>query len=337
MPMRQSVFCRSIILFIALALPGLAAYAGQGTPIFYDLSHPIPLFEPREGDSTKSDLSRPVNDSKPVAGSGGDQGVRTAKPNLSVANGTVQWGYFFLEEHYGTHVDSTNHHLTNNESLITVAEPDQRSVDEYSLQELIGPIVYIDISDRVRKELAKNGGKPSPDRSVTNFDNDSGNNVSAADIDAVADQLVDGAYIVINTGWEPLYEGPPPTGSNWSHSYSNMLNHPGLTPDAVDRIVAIEKARGIRIAGLAADNIAVESGHSIRGPKMGTDTVNPNEFQMYLHAVGLPRGWKVVENAANLAVLAGHQAGECTLIIGALKLAGASGSPARLIAMCEGG
>lgn len=313
---------------------GIAAHADQNVPVFYDLSHPVPLFKPLGGDSTRSDLSAPINDSKPVAGSGGNLGVRTAKPNLTVANGTVQWGYFFLEEHYGTHVDSTHHFITTNKNLITVDDPDQRSVDEFSLQELIGPIVYIDISDRVRRELARNGGKPSPDTSVTNFDNDSGNNVSAADIDVVAEYLVDGAYIVINTGWEEFYQGPPAPGSNWAHPYNNLLNHPGITPDAVDRIVAIEKARDIRIGGLAADNIAVESGHSIRGPEMGTDEVNPSEFHMYLHAVGLPRGWKLVENAANLDVLSAHQQGSCTLIIGAPKLVGASGSPARLIAMC---
>ena len=91
--MSQSSLSISTILSIALALPGLAAYAGQAAPTFYDLSHPVPLFEPRDGDSTKSDLSMPVNGSLPVAGSGGDLGVRTAKPNLSVANGTVQWGY----------------------------------------------------------------------------------------------------------------------------------------------------------------------------------------------------------------------------------------------------
>ncbi len=309
--------------------------AGAEGFIFHDLSHPIPLFKPLNGDSTRSDLSAPVKDSKPIAGSGGMLGVRTAKPALQVSNGSVQWGYFYLEEHYGTHVDSTHHYITSNKDLITVAEPDQRSVDEYTLDELIGPIVYIDISDRVRKELAKNGGNPSPDPAVTNFDNDSGNNVSAADIDAVADQLVDGAYIVIHTGWEAFYQGPPAKPSNWAHRYNNLLNHPGLTEDAVDRLVQIEETRGIRIGGLVADNIAVESGHSIRGPNMKTSEVYPPGFQMYLHAVGLPRGWKVVENAANLEVLAGHRPGTCTLIVGALKLVGASGSPARLIAMCE--
>lgn len=311
------------------------ARESKDSPVFYDLSHPVPLFEPLDGDSTRSDLSAPVHGSKPVAGSGGNLGVRTAKPKLSVANGFVQWGYFYLEEHYSTHVDSTDHYVTTNKNLITVSEPDERSVDEFSLDELIGPIVYVDISDRVRKELAKNGGRPSPDPSVTNFDNDSGNNVSAADIDAIAEHLVDGAYIVINVGWEDFYEGPPAKGGNWAHPYNNLMNHPGVTPDAVDRIVAIENARGIRIAGLAANNIAVESGHSIRGTEMGTDEINPAEFQMYLHAVGMPRGWKLVENAANLNVLAAHQQGSCTLIVGALKLVGASGSPSRLIAMCD--
>ena len=66
----------------------------------------------------------------------------------------------------------------------------------------MNPIVLIDISGRVQRELDKNGGKPSPDTSVTDFGESSGNVVTAADVEAVADQLVDGAWLVMNlVGW----------------------------------------------------------------------------------------------------------------------------------------
>lgn len=328
-------------MFISILLLGgsqipLAEAANTAAGLsFHDLSHVVPMFLPTDGDGTRSDLNAPVNGSRAVAGSGGRLGVRSPKANLEIANGTIQWGYLWMEEHYSTHVDSTDHFITKNKSLLTVDKPDERGVDEFTVDELIGPVVYIDISARVAKELAKNGGKPSTDLAKTSFDNGTGNNVTVDDINAIADHLVDGAYIVMNVGWEQFYFGAPKK-SNWAHPYNNMLNHPGITPAAVDRLVEIEQERGIRIAGLVADNIAVESGQSLRGPKMSTAEVKVPELEMYLHAVGLPRGWKLVENAANLGVLSQYPQGDCTLIIGAPKAVGASGVASRLIAMCPG-
>ena len=46
--------------------------------------------------------------------------------------------------------------------------------------------MLIDISGRAQAELDKNGGKPSPDRSVTDFSNSSPNVVRADDTAAVA-------------------------------------------------------------------------------------------------------------------------------------------------------
>jgi kynurenine formamidase len=323
---------------ILLLLSGVDGQAGNGILgryALHDLSHNVPLFGPVEGSTSRSDINKPIAGSRPVAGSGGALGVRIAKPLMSVGHGKVQWGYIYMEEHYSTHVDSTDHYLTTDESLITVAEPDARSIHEYTLEELTGPIVYIDISKRVQAELKKNKGRPSTDTKVTNFDDGSGANVTAADIDRVASQLVDGAYLVINAGWEQFYIGAPPAdGDHWRHPYINNMNHPGVSRAAVNRLLAIEKARGIRIGGLVADNIAVESGHSIRG-RMGTDKVDPTRLAMYMHAVGLPRGWKLVENAANLDLLAAYPPASCDLLIGAPKLMGVSGVPSRLMAICE--
>ena len=315
----------------------LAQAAGNilGQYHIHDLSHLVPVFEPLDGDSTVSDLSKPVANSQPVAGSGGRLGVRTAKARMDTKSGYLQWGYVYLEEHYSTHVDSTDHFIVTKKSLMTVPEPDQRSVAEFGLDELIGPIVYIDVSDRVQRELAKNNGVPSINRDKTNFDDDTGNNVNVSDINAVVDQLENGTYLVLNVGWEQFYIGPPPeSGVNWEHPYNNNLNYPGITKAAVDRLVEIENEKGIRIAGVVADNIAIESGHSARG-EMGTDKVIMTELVMHMHAVGLQRGWKLVENAANLSVLKNYRQNDCDLIVGAPKVVGASGVPSRLMAVCN--
>jgi kynurenine formamidase len=301
----------------------------------HDLSHIVPVFMPLNGDRTKSDLSKPWADSRPVAGSGGMLGVRTPKRKMTTRHGYLQWGYTYLEEHYSTHVDSTDHFITTDDNMKNVSAPDERGMSEIPLNELVGAIVYIDISGRVEKELAKNNGIPSIDLEKTNFDDTTGINVTAADIDAIAEHLVDGTYIVVNTGWEKFYFGAPAAdGDNWKHPYNNNLNHPGVSREATDRLIEIEEKRGIRIAGIVTDNIGVESGHSLRGDQ-GTDKVDMTQLVMYMHSAGLQRGWKLVENAANLHVLGNYQPGDCDLIIGAPKVAGASGTPSRLIAMCK--
>ena len=331
------IFFNFFVLLLCLSYTSKILAAGNILDKYniHDLSHLVPLFEPLHGELTKSDISKPIFNSQPIAGSGGRLGVRTIKPRLGLKNGFLQWGFVYLEEHYSTHVDSTDHFITTNKSLMTVPNPDQRSVGAFELDELIGPIVYIDITDRVQLELSKNNGKPSRDTLVTNFDNDSGNNVQVADIEAIADQLVDGSFLVLNVGWEQFYIGPPPaSGDNWEHPYNNNLNHPGITPAAVDRLIAIENKRDIRLGGFVANNIAVESGHSIRGD-MSTEKVIVPNLIMYLHAVGLPRGWKIVENAANLSVLNNYDANDCDLVVGAPRIVGASGTPSRVMAICK--
>ena len=296
---------------------------------YYDLTHAAPMFEALDGDLTQPDLSRPIAGSEPVCSHG--QGARVSKANHPAALGYFQWGVFSLDEHFATHIDSQCHFVTTDTDL-QIDNPDMRYSHEFTLEDLIGPLVYIDISDRVERELAKNGGNPSPDLSVTDFSNSSNATVRLADIEAVEQYITDGAYLVFNTGWECTYGGEGPE-NGWYHPYNNGLNHPGVTPEVVDWLVALEERKGIRINGLAADNIAVESGESLLGPGGSVDVQPARINGPYLHAVGLQRGWKLVENLANLNSLKGCPQGAGTLIVGAARIMGVSGSPARLIAM----
>ena len=50
------------------------------------------------------------------------------------------------------------------------------------------------------KELANNGGKPSPNLGVTNFGEATGATVLASDIEQVADKIVDRVWIVVHSG-----------------------------------------------------------------------------------------------------------------------------------------
>lgn len=300
-----------------------------GASIYFDLTHAAPMFEATDGDLSRPDSGQPINESQPVCGHG--QGARVKKPDFPAAFGYFQWGMFSLDEHFATHVDSQCHFMTTHPDM-QIENPDRRYAHEFTLEDLIGPLVYIDISQRVEKELAKNNGVPSPDISITDFSNSSEATVRISDMEAVEEFISDGAYLVFNTGWEQTFFGEGPE-NGWFHPYNNGLNHPGVTPEVVDWLIALEDRKGFRINGMVADNIAIESGESLLGPD-GSVEVEPARINgPYLHALGLQRGWKLVENAANLHALADQAQGSGTLIVGASRIIGVSGSPARVIAM----
>ena len=68
-----------------------------------------------------------------------------------------------------------------------------------AVEDLTGPVVVIDISARVDAELNKNDGSPGPVE-VTNFGSATASVVTAADIDAIADQLEARTWVIVNTG-----------------------------------------------------------------------------------------------------------------------------------------
>ena len=299
---------------------------------YIDLTHAAPMFEPRGNDMAQPDLQKPLLDSQVVCGHG--LGTRQPKPDFQAAAGYFQWGLFAMDEHFATHIDSQCHFVTTDPEL-SIKDADKRYAHEFTLDDLIGPLVYVDISERVKQELNRNGGAPSPDNKVTDFGNNSEATVRLQDIQAVEEHICDGCYIVFNTGWEQTYFGEGPE-NGWYHPYNNGLNHPGVTPEVVDWLMELEEKKGIRINGLAADNIAVESGESLLGPDGSVD-VHPARINgPYLHALGLQRGWKLVENLANLDQLKGLPQGQGTLIVGASRIIGVSGAPARVIAMYPG-
>ena len=300
--------------------------------VYIDLTHAAPTFEALNNDMTQPDLSKPIAESHVVCGHG--LGTRLEKEDFQARNGYFRWGFFCLDEHFATHIDSQCHFVTTDPDL-SIENPDRRYAHEFSLADLIGPLVYIDISERVNKELQKNGGLPSPDTSVTDFSNNSQATVRLADVQAQEHHIKDGAYIVFNTGWEQTYAGMGPE-NGWYHPYNNGLNHPGVTPEVVDWLIALEEERGIRINGLAADNIAVESGESLLGEGGNVDDSPAVINGPYLHAVGLQRGWKLVENLANLDQLSGMPQGSGTLMVGASRIVGVSGAPARVLAIYPG-
>ena len=311
----------------SIALLGISAMVAFGSAaaaesLVIDLTHPLPTFEPTEGDITKPDLGKPYFDSKPIPTFGIQAVLQISE--FPTNQGHFDLGRLVLSEHHGTHMDSPGHYI-NKPETVEKGNPPRKLVHQLEARDLVGPAVYIDISARVQTELDKNGGKPNPDKAVTDFSEGSANVVTPDDIEAVAWQLNNGVWLVVNLGWSRFFYD-----ANWATTpYFNGWNFPGLNRAAIDKLIEIEDRKGIRINGIVIDNIGIDTGEGSKG----IDDKWTNSF--HSHVRGLQRGWKFVENAANLGLLAMAKPGSCTIVVGAPKHVRGTGGPSRVLAMCE--
>ena len=303
-----------------------ASVSGHG-PLSIDLTHAIPTFAPSSEDPMKADLSKPHFGSVPIPTFGGQAVLTFGK--FPTSDGYFNLGTIVLSEHHGTHLDSPSHYVNSAQSLEPGNKPaDQRKqMHELNADDLIGPVVLIDISGRVDMELAKNGGLPSPDVSITDFSNSSANVVNADDIAAVEAKIKNGVWLVLNTGWSKFFL----SGTDFAKDpYINGFNHPGMNKAAVDKLIEIMDRKGVLIGGILADNIGIESGQSA----VGDDDKWTNSW--YAHVRLLQRGVRFVENATNLGQLAmAKNPGKCTIVVGAPKHVGGTGGPSRVLALCK--
>ena len=304
-----------------------ATAAAAAEPMVIDLTHPIPTYAPMEGDPMKADTSKPWGDARQHPSFGGL--VVLAKAKFPTNQGYFDIGTLVIAEHHGTHLDTAGHYVNNDGSMEPggIAPADRKNTSQLSAADLTGRVVLIDISGRVQSELDKNGGKPSPDTKVTDFSNSSNNVVTADDIAAVADQLGNDTWLVLNLGWSKFFfEGP----DFMKDPYINAFNYPGMNKAAVDKLIEVMDAKKIKIKGIMADNIAIDSGQS----GVGDDDKWTNSF--HAHVRLLQRGLLFLENGANLDKLAMvSDPGKCQLVIGAPKHEAGSGGPSRVLAICH--
>ncbi|MFV1985403.1 MAG: cyclase family protein [Thiohalomonadales bacterium] len=301
---------------------------------FIDLTHAIPTFKPKlnPNDITKPlpDLSKPIAQSAPIAGFY-QQAILYPTVKFVTSDGYFDSKSILIEEHNGTHLDSTNHYVNNAASLEPGSNPNnkRKSADQLTTEQLTGKIVFIDVSDRVKKELAKNGGVPSPDIAVTDFSNASQATVRASDIAGVEDQIKDGVWVIARVGWDQFYYDGI---EDWATSkYVNDLNHPGFTPEAIDKLIEIMDRKGVTISGIAADSWSTDSGEGAKG-------IDDNWTKAWQAHVRLyQRDILVVESLANLTELAEayRKKDKCYLMVGGLKHIGGTGGPARVMAACD--
>lgn len=294
---------------------------------FIDLSHPIPTFAPSAEDATKPDLSQPIANSTPIAGFY-HQAVLYPVDKWATNQGHFESGAILIQEHNGTSFNAPNHYWNNEQSAETGTIPfaERKAAHQLTTAQLTGDVVLIDVSQRVEKELKKNGGYPSPDTSITNFSDSSQATIRAADIRAVADQIRDGVWLVGRVGWEQFYFSGT---EDWDKSrYVNSLNHPGFSAEAIEEIIKIMDEKQIKISGIAADSFSTDSGQGAKGTDDKWSNAWPAHVRLYQRDV------LIVENLANLGELA-QQQGQCSLMVGALNHVGGTGGPARVMAVCQ--
>ena len=315
---------KKIVIIAAFATVLFAAGTIQAGSYTVDLSHPIPTFAPMADDPMKPDMSKPYLDSKPIPTFG--QQTVFALSRFPTNQGHFDLGTLILSEHHGTHMDTPGHYVNNAGSQESAGIPigERKLAHQLTSDDLTGKTVVIDISNRVATELAKNGGKPSPDISVTDFSNSSVNVVTADDIRAVADKLENGSWLVLNLGWSQFYF----SGIDFAKDpYINGWNHPGMNKEAVDALIDVMDKKKIRISGIITDNIGIESGQSA----IGDDDKWTNSW--HAHVRLLQRGIMFVENATNLDQIA--MARSCILVVGAPKHVRGTGGPSRVLGLCE--
>ena len=305
---------------MAVAAPALA------DSVTIDLTHPIPTFHATEGDPMTPDLGKPWLDSVPIP-SFGQQAV-LAMFEFPTNQGHFDLGRIVLSEHHGTHLDTPGHYINNEGSMEAagMAPGDRKLAHQLTSDDLIGPAVVIDISGRVQAELDKNGGVPSNDTAVTDFSIGSGNVVGADDIDAVADRIGDGVFLVLNLGWSDFFFQGTDFVERSLHQRLEPSGHEQGSRGSPDRDHGVQ--RGVKIAGIIADNIGIESGQSA----IGDDDKWSNSW--HAHVRLLQRGILFVENATNLGQVA--MAGDCTVVVGAPKHVRGTGGPSRVMAICSG-
>lgn len=161
-------------------------------------------------------------------------------------------GHYSTPEHLGTHIDAPNHF-----------EPEKPSVDQLTLDDLVGPAVVIDLCQSVSLD---------PDYALKVED--------ALSWEAIHGPIPQGAIVLIHTGW----------GGRWAdyERYKNtdaqgLLRFPGCSREAA--LFLVEKRE---VKALGIDTLSVDCGHSTDFPT---------------HHIFNSRGKWLIENLANLEKL----------------------------------
>lgn len=174
-----------------------------------------------EGKASIIDLTYPLNEKNaywPV----GNYTPFKYEVIANIKKDMVFSGRYSTPEHLGTHIDAPNHF-----------ELSQPSVDEIPFEQLVGPAIVIDVTDKVER---------NPDYGL-----------SQSDIllwEKMNGQIPDGAIVLLNTGWSKRW--------NNFEDYKNKDNNgwmhfPGYSKEATGFLVEKRHIKGVGIDTLSGD------------------------------------------------------------------------------------
>jgi kynurenine formamidase len=251
---------------------GLAA-AAAATVV---ASNPAPLFAQKAAPTNAEDLTHELFETFPTY-FGGQQLFIEQK--FSHAKDTFNLNEWRLSEHTGTHIDAPLHF-----------SPDGRSVAELPVEDLIAPLVVIDIRAKADAD---------PDAQVTPDD-------IKAWTDANGD-IPEGAVVAMLSGWGAH------VGTDKFRNVGDdgkTMHFPGFHVEAVQQLMELPSVKAIAVDTLSLDH----------GP-------SPD---FIVHNTWLPSGRYGIEAIANLDRL---PASGATIVVGAPKVRGGTGGPARILAL----
>jgi len=236
---------------------------------------PAPLFAQKAAPTKAEDLTHELFDTFPTY-FGGQQLFIEQK--FSYAKDTFNLNEWRISEHTGTHIDAPLHFSA-----------DGRSVAELPVEDLVAPLVVIDIRAKADAD---------PDAQVT-----------PDDIKAWADangEMPEGAVVAMLSGW----------GAHLgTEKFRNLgddgktMHFPGFHVEAVQQLIELPSVKAIAVDTLSLDH----------GP-------SPD---FIVHNTWLPTGRYGIEGVANLDKV---PASGATIVVGAPKVRGGTGGPARVFA-----
>lgn len=252
------------------------AIAAAGAAALATALPPKPLFAAEAAPQKAEDLTHELWEQFPTF-FGGQQLFIEQK--FSHAKDTFNLNEWRLSEHTGTHIDAPLHFSA-----------DGKSVAELPVEDLIGPLVVVDI----RAKAAEN-----PDAQLTPDD------IKAWV--AANGELPEGAVVALLSGW-----GAHVATDKFRNlgADGKTLHFPGFHVETAQLL--LEKPT---IKAIAVDTLSLDHGPS-------------PDFAV--HNTWLPAGRYGIEGVANLDKLPATGA---TIVVGAPKVRGASGGPARVFAL----
>lgn len=209
----------------------------------------------------------------------------------TVFQGQTEKGYYYsafdftTAEHGGTHLDAPIHFAANT-----------RSVDQIPLDQLIGPAVKIDVSEKALQD---------PDYLIDVADLQDWEEISGQ-------QISSGSIVLLQTGYSNYYPDKKKYlgTENRGEAAIKELHFPGLHPDAAQWLV---ENRTIKAIGI--DTPSIDYGQS-------------EYFKS--HVILLSNNIPAFENLANLELL---PLKDFEVIALPMKIKGGSGAPLRIIAV----